>query len=102
MPYKLIELIQMAICRFFGHRKGKTWIFEGSTYFVCKRCNCIFAEEGYWEEMPFKDAVSKCEVGSRIYRRHKAHKKYTKTPQATLEECIPFLDRLSKDWMVED
>jgi len=102
MPYKLIELIQMTVCRFFGHRKGRTWEFDGKTHSICKRCRHIYVSDNFYKERTFRDAVSVCKVSGSIYRASNTYKKYAKNHPVPLKKRVPLLDRISKDWIISE
>jgi len=90
------------LCRFFGHKKGETWEYQGENS-VCKRCGIVYKSgKSYYMHRSFSDASQSCGIGEAIYRAVDVYKKYAKNHTIPLQKRVPFLDRLSKDWIIHD
>ena len=99
MGYDFITVIKMVICRFCGHRPGKTWEHQGSNT-ICRRCNVVYKSGGsYYALRSFNDAVRCCGISESIYRDGHMTK-YAKNHPIPLPQRVPLLDRLSRDWCI--
>lgn len=96
--HAIIELL----CRFLGHKKGKTWVHRGENS-VCKRCGVVYKSgASFYKHRSFRDASRACGSGESIYRAVDMYKKYAKNHKTPLNKRVPLLDRLSKDWIIYD
>ena len=90
------------LCRFFGHKKGTTWVCRGENS-VCKRCGVVYKSgASFYKHRSFRDASRNCGIGEAIYRAVDIHTKYAKNHTTPLKKRVPLLDRLSKDWIIYD
>lgn len=102
MKPDLIISIKKILCRFLGHKKGETWWFQGDNS-VCKRCLTTYKSgDTYYSLRTFRDAASVCGVREQIYRQGDPSKKYAKNHPIPLKKQVSLLNRLSKDWVIQD
>lgn len=45
MGYSRWDKIINWICKKFGHKCGDSWVFNGETRCVCKRCKVVYKED---------------------------------------------------------
>lgn len=100
MGYNFIILMKKTICRFFGHKQGYLFWEHQSQNSVCIRCGTIYKSGGFYKLRSFKSASKSCNVNESIYRFK--NKLYAKNHTIPLKKRIGLLDRLSKDWVIND
>ena len=97
----LWERFMQLLCRFLGHVPGDTWEHQG-TNTACQRCRILYKCRGFYMLRTFRDAAASCGQGESIYRSANVYVKYAKNHPVPLSKRVPFLDRMSRDWVIFD